>query len=214
MAQLDAEVISKAAVKLVTEHGVAGFSIRAVARSLGVTPMALYYHVRDKAELAELVVDSVFADHPLGAPTGDWRKDLWSVAKCSRGIALANPAIAIIRSMYEVWTVQSHQMAGRWMRHWLESGLDREYALLAAATSSAAIGGLVAEERRQRENDLPALRPGLPDLPEAELLLGAVIDADVRFDLGFNAIVDGLMLRAARAAGNVTSRKLAPTAGA
>lgn len=133
---VDAEVISKAAVKLITEHGVEGFSIRAVARSLGVTPMALYYHVRDKAELAELVVDSVFADHPLGAPTGDWREDLWSVAKCSRGIALANPAIAIIRSIYDIWTAQSHQMAGRWMRHWLESGLEREYAVLAAATNS------------------------------------------------------------------------------
>lgn len=213
MAQLDAEVISKAAIKLITEHGVGGFSIRAVARSLGVTPMALYYHVRDKAELAELVVDAVFADHPLGAPTGDWREDLWSVAKCSRGIALANPAIAIIRGIYDVWTVQSHQMAGRWMRHWLESGLERGYAVLAAATSSAAISGLVAEERRQRENDPPAIRPGLPDLPEADLLLGACIDADIRFEVGFNAIVDGLMMRSARSEGQAPIGKLMPTTG-
>lgn len=195
MSQLDAGIISRAALVLIGEQGVEGFSIRGVARSLGVTPMALYHHVRDKAALAELVVASVLADHPVPAETGQWRDDLWSVAQCGRVITLVNPAVATILRVYDIWTPGSHAMADRWMRHWLDSGLDAERAVLAASTSSAAINGLVAEEKRERECDPPLNRPGLPELPGAEQLLGSTIDADLRFELGFNAIVDGLLIR-------------------
>jgi AcrR family transcriptional regulator len=197
MSQLDAGIISRAALALIAEHGVDGFSIRAVARSLGVTPMALYHHVRDKAALAELVVASVLADHPLTPETGEWRDDLWCVAQCSRAMTLANPAVSTILRVYDIWTPESHAIADRWMRHWRESGLDTERAVLAASTSSAAILGLVAEEKRERECDPPYNRPGLPDLPGAEQLLGSSLDADLRFELGFNAIVDGLLMRLA-----------------
>lgn len=195
MSQLDAGIISRAALVLIAEKGIRGFSIRAVARSLGVTPMALYHHVRDKAELAELIVNSNLADHPLSPETGDWRHDLWSVATCGRAIILSNPAIATIRQAYDVWTAQSHAMADRWMRHWLDTGLDTDSAVLAASTSSAAINGLVAEEKREGECEPPHNRPGLPDLPGAEQLLSTRIDPDRRFELGFNAIVDGLLIR-------------------
>ena len=195
MSHLDAGVISRAALALIGEQGIDGFSIRAVARSLGVTPMALYHHVRDKAALAELVVASNIADHPPAPETGDWREDLWSIAKCGRALTLSSPAIASIRQAYDVWTEQSHAMADRWMRHWLESGLDAESAVLAASTSSAAINGLVAEEKRERECDPPHQRPGLPDLSGADRLLGTSVDADRRFELGFNAIIDGLLIR-------------------
>jgi AcrR family transcriptional regulator len=195
MSQLDAGIISRAALVLIGEQGIDGFSIRAVARSLGVTPMALYHHVRDKAALAELVVASVIADHPLAAETGHWRDDLWNVAQCGRAMTLSNPAVATILRIYDIWTPESHAMADRWMRHWQDSGLEPERAILAASTSSAAISGLVAEEKRERECDPPHNRPGLPDLPGAEQLLSTSVDADLRFELGFNAIVDGLLVR-------------------
>jgi AcrR family transcriptional regulator len=198
MSQLDAGIISRAALALIEEKGIAGFSIRAVARSLGVTPMALYHHVRDKAELAELVVAINIADHPLAAETGRWRDDLWSVAQCGREIMLSNPAIETIRRAYDVWTDGSHAMADRWMRHWHDSGLEAERAVLAATTSSAAIAGLVAEEKRECESERLYDRPGLPVLPAADQLLGTRVDAKLRFELGFNAIVDGLLMRLSR----------------
>lgn len=195
MSQLDAGVISRAALVLIAEQGVDGFSIRAVARSLGVTPMALYHHVRDKAALAELVVATSIANHPLTGETGQWRADLWSVAQCGRALMLSNPAVETIRRIYDVWTAESHAMADRWMRHWHDSGLDPERAILAATTSSAAISGLVAEEQRLRACDAPRDRADLPELPGAEQLLNSRVDADLRFELGFNAIVDGLLIR-------------------
>jgi AcrR family transcriptional regulator len=195
MAHLGVKSIAEAALRLIDERGIDGFSIRAVAKSLDVTPMALYHHVRDKAALAELVVEAVLSEHPLKPRTQDWRGDLWAVAQCSRAISVSHPAVAIIRRTYDVWTTQSHELASRWMSHWLESGLDRAAAIMAASTSSSAISGLVAEELRERGSNPPAKRSNLPDLPEADLLLQTRFDVDMRFELGFNAVVDGLLLR-------------------
>lgn len=195
MRQLGAKSIAQAALRLIDERGIEGFSIRAVAKSLGVTPMALYNHVRDKAALAELVVEAVLNEHPLKPRTQDWRADLWELAQCSRAISVSHPPVAIIRRTYDIWTAQTHELASRWMSLWLESGLERGEAIMAASTSGAAISGLVAEELREREADPPAEHANLPDLPEADLLLRSPFDADARFELGFNAIIDGLLLR-------------------
>ena len=46
-----------AATRLITDHGAAGLSMRSLAAALGVTPMALYNHVRDKGELIDAMLD-------------------------------------------------------------------------------------------------------------------------------------------------------------
>src|SRR4026208_1796445 len=56
---LDPTVVEGAGVALVGERGVQALSLRAVAGSLGVTPMALYRHVADSDALSEAVMDSI-----------------------------------------------------------------------------------------------------------------------------------------------------------
>lgn len=46
-----------AAMRLVSDHGAAGLSMRSLAAALGVTPMALYNHVRTKDELIDAMLD-------------------------------------------------------------------------------------------------------------------------------------------------------------
>lgn len=57
---IDREQVLEAALRLLEEGG-AGFSMRALAARLEVTPMSLYHHVGDHAALLRAVSDRVYA---------------------------------------------------------------------------------------------------------------------------------------------------------
>jgi len=77
--QLDRERIVAAALRIVDAEGVAALSLRRLADDLGVTPMSLYWHVTDKAELLELVGQAVLAEIELPGRTGGWKEQLRDV---------------------------------------------------------------------------------------------------------------------------------------
>ena len=104
MAELTLKRIAEASLAVADEQGASGFTMRAVADHLGVTPMALYHHVTDKAGLVAVLVDEAIAERPLPAPTGIWQDDLWEVARWMRESTLAHPAVGRLRSAYHVWT--------------------------------------------------------------------------------------------------------------
>jgi TetR/AcrR family tetracycline transcriptional repressor len=62
---------------LIRREGTDRFSMRRLAKQLGVTPMAVYYYVKSKAEMFERVADAVLGRVPRPAPSGvDWRGEL------------------------------------------------------------------------------------------------------------------------------------------
>ncbi len=152
VADLDTARIAAAALAVADEHGASGFTMRAVAEALDVTPMALYYHVADKTALVGLVVDVAVRETPLPERSGDWRDDLWEMARWMREIAAAHPAVTQLRRRYQVWTSGVLPVTERWFNVWQESGLDHADAIRAAAASSMAIVGLATEDARF-END-------------------------------------------------------------
>src|SRR6476660_10057935 len=123
-------------MRVMDERGAEGFTLRAVADELGVTPMALYHHVPDKAGLVALLVEAAIREQELPPPTGNWRDDLWEVARWMRDSVRAHPALGQLRRRYRVWTPSMLPMAERWLSVWQQSGLDVEQASLAAVTSS------------------------------------------------------------------------------
>lgn len=54
---INREILVEKATEIADEVGLAGFSIRVLADSLGVKPMAVYTHVKNKDELLTLIVD-------------------------------------------------------------------------------------------------------------------------------------------------------------
>ncbi|MCK9562945.1 MAG: TetR family transcriptional regulator [Bacteroidales bacterium] len=194
MAELDAELIAATALALVDAEGLAGFTMRGVAKALGVTPMALYHHVRNKAELATLVVDAANAEQPLPAPTGDWREDMWLMARSSRESMLGHPNVTALRRTYRVWTPAILQKTEHWVTLWLQSGLRRPRALRAAAASSMAILGLVEEESVLGSEQLPD-DILLEARPNARLLLSFNEDPAALFEVAVRSMIDGLYER-------------------
>ncbi len=61
-----------ASLQLADEQGLAAVTMQAVADRLGVTPMALYRHVTNKADLLDGVVESILLEVPLPDPDRPW----------------------------------------------------------------------------------------------------------------------------------------------
>lgn len=196
MPDLDPDRIAAAALAVADKHGVAGFTMRAVADLLGVTPMALYHHVKDKAALATLIVDTAIRKHPLPPATGEWQDDCLGLAQWMRQSMLRHPVLAQLRIEYNVWTTSMLQITERWLSLWQQSSLNFEDALLAATSSSMAITGLVKEEMIFRTMKHPS-EDKLTWLPNVRTLFSTEPDRDAQFDLVVRSLIEGLHARLA-----------------
>jgi AcrR family transcriptional regulator len=89
------EAVVDAGVRLVRAGGLGGLTMRAVAAELGVTPMALYYHVANKEELIGLILQRVMLESaPLQIGDAGWEASLrehllsrWRVLRGFPGLA-------------------------------------------------------------------------------------------------------------------------------
>jgi AcrR family transcriptional regulator len=85
--------IVDAAERVIRAGGYEQLTVRSLAAGLGVSPMALYHHVRDKDDLLDEVVDRLLArtwKPRLGA--GDWRAWIVEAADRLRRLRIIQPA--------------------------------------------------------------------------------------------------------------------------
>lgn len=188
---LDSNRIAQAALSVADELGFEGFSMRAVAKALDVTPMALYHHVKDKAGLVALVVDATMRAVELPLTTGDWREDLWVMAKWSRQISINHPTVSRLRREYQIWTPSMLQKTERWLSLWQQSGLPLEKAVLAAKSSGKAIAGLAEEEIVMRDMPLPD-EDTLAMLPNVRVMYSGDNNVEAEFELAVKSLIDGV----------------------
>jgi AcrR family transcriptional regulator len=92
-ARIDRSVILRASLDLADERGLAAVTMLAVAERLGVTPMALYRHIANKADLLDAVVESLLLEIPLPDARLPWRQRLATVAQAARASARRHPDV-------------------------------------------------------------------------------------------------------------------------
>jgi AcrR family transcriptional regulator len=86
------ETIVAAAVELADAEGMDGLSMRRVADALGVGTMSLYRYVPSKAELHDLMLDTVYGEgQPFDLESDDWRTGLERFARESLAGYLRHP---------------------------------------------------------------------------------------------------------------------------
>ena len=83
--------VLQAAVELADRVGLAEVSMRTLARTLGVVPMALYKHVANKDELLGGMVDAVIAEIPPAPTDTDWHTATRARILDARRVMLAHP---------------------------------------------------------------------------------------------------------------------------
>lgn len=89
--------IATAAIGLADAEGVEAVTMRRVAQELGLSPMALYTYVPGKAELLDLMLDTVYARMPRTEPAdGGWRARASAVAEDNRALFRAHPWVATV----------------------------------------------------------------------------------------------------------------------
>ena len=194
MARLDADQIVAAAWKVVDRGGIAAFTIRTVADELGISAMAIYHHVPNKAALAALMVEAANNERPLASPTGDWKEDLWLQARWLRDTRKAHPVISVLHREYRVWSSSLLRITERWVNLWQQSGLELNKALVAARASSQAIVGMVDEEAAY-EADEPPSEELLAWAPSVRSMFEKDHCQDGLFELTVRSIIDGLHMR-------------------
>jgi AcrR family transcriptional regulator len=91
--QIDRPAVLAASVQVADEQGLAAVTMQAVADRLGVTPMALYRHVTNKADLLDGVVESILLEVPLPDPHLPWPDRLSALARGTRAAARRHPEI-------------------------------------------------------------------------------------------------------------------------
>lgn len=94
---LSLDQVLAAAVSLADAEGLAAVTVRRVAQALGVAPMSLYTYVPGKAELLDLMLDSVYLAMPRPDLLGlSWRERVTGVAAANRALYQAHPWAASV----------------------------------------------------------------------------------------------------------------------
>jgi AcrR family transcriptional regulator len=74
---LTREQIVRAAIQLANAEGLEALSMRRLAKELGAGAMSLYWHVPNKEDLLDLMLDTAFGEVDLPEqPSANWRADL------------------------------------------------------------------------------------------------------------------------------------------
>ncbi|MGP0107919.1 MAG: TetR/AcrR family transcriptional regulator C-terminal domain-containing protein [Acidimicrobiales bacterium] len=91
--QIDRISVLEAGLRIADEDGLQAVTMQGVAGALCVTPMALYRHVANKADLLDGLVELLLTDVPLPPDTMAWRERLEWMGQAVRGAAQRHPAV-------------------------------------------------------------------------------------------------------------------------
>ncbi|MFD0277943.1 TetR/AcrR family transcriptional regulator [Kitasatospora sp. NPDC127111] len=221
-ALLSREIIARAALDVVDEHGPDGLTMRAVADRLGVKAASLYNHVTGKDELIDGLAELVNAEidlTPLEAPAedaqlpggpggADWRAGLAAYARGYRAAFLRHPNTIALLARRQVGAerqllgydtlLAALGRAGLAPADAAEAAAALDYLVLGSALETFTAGFTrPADEYRPR---YPALAGALEASVERGGAAGpGAPGLDERgFDLALRLLLDGLAARLPR----------------
>ncbi|MFJ7335470.1 TetR/AcrR family transcriptional regulator [Streptomyces sp. NPDC101110] len=191
--------LASAALTVIDRDGLAGLSMRAVAKELGMSTMGLYRYVADREELERLVVELVLCAVDVEPPGPDtsWRERVEVMARRLRDAVGAHPAMVPLTISHRH---HSHGVL-RWSESMLgvlaEAGVEGERRVVALrGLLSYVIGAIQLEHLGALSGsgtvaitELPAA--DFPHLTETARH-ARDIDADQEFLGGLAMLLDGL----------------------
>lgn len=195
---LDRDLIAKAALDLLADRGYSTFTMSALAKSLGVSPSALYNHVTSKQELMqwiqEIVMDGVdsevFSAQPLAEALFVWARTYRDVFTEHAPLI---PLIAVLPVSDSPRTLEMYEAVA--------SGFVRAgYAPESIVPAIVALESFIFGSALDATAPLDIFDPGqyAGRLPEFEGALASqratgLNSADAAFLTGLRAIISGLL---------------------
>ncbi len=206
---LTREDVVRAAVELLDEQGLDGVTLRALGDRLGVAAPTLYWHVRNKQHLLDLVAEAIVGagisdlrtEPAPGEPWWDWVAEQ---AKAVRGAILLHRDGARVVTGNRP-TPESAAHIDRRLSVLVDAGLSPAEALRFWLALSAYISGDALETQSDSarepvpEEQVTALREAFtsPDRPTLAAAMRDVGTDDERFEEGLSLMIAGLRARVA-----------------
>jgi AcrR family transcriptional regulator len=190
-----------AALRVVAAQGFAGVTMRRVAAEVGGGASTLYWHVRDKGQLLDLLVDRLVGEIAV-PPDGPWSERLRGFAHDSRRVLRRYPGLAQVILERGAAGPAAVRMAEACLGVLAQAGLDEAALWAAYHTLLTYITGFVLGETWPRDDDgggrqaatsayLASLPPTrFPNISAANRNVSW--DDDSRFDFGLGLLVDAL----------------------
>jgi TetR/AcrR family tetracycline transcriptional repressor len=211
--RLSRDAIVTCAVSLADAEGLDAVTIRRLAQDQGVTPMALYWHFRDKDLLLEGVVERLLAEVALSEPDPDaeqpWDVQLRDLLEAVLQVLRAHPSMAnlvhtrIVSS--QVGLALSERAFGLLREAGFEPGQACQIAsqallsliMMVVAEPGRGIAGEdeeVAQQRiRSKRAALQSLSPEkYPNVVAAAEAMTAPPDESAYFDLVLDMVIQGI----------------------
>jgi TetR/AcrR family transcriptional regulator, tetracycline repressor protein len=201
---LSRDRIVSAALTLVDREGLASLSMRRLAATLGVDPMAIYYYLPNKAALLDAIVEAVNLEMPVGSfefpPALD---DLVVAAgRVLRAILLRHPQAIPILAARPVATPAASKPADIMLGALVHRGLTPAEGIAAIDIFSTFITASVLRQvqypRGPEQDPHVQLRQLKEALDEAEspnliraLSEGNLLDFEAEFEFGLQALARG-----------------------
>jgi len=157
--------LTEEALALLQESGLAGLSTRRLAERLNVQSPALYWHVRGKDELLQLVADAICAEMVLPAKRRTPRKRLEAIAHEYRRVLTAHrdaPQLFAERSPVGPHRIKLYDAA---VGALLDAGFSPADAIAMATFYRHYLLGMIIEEVRGQQ-------PGRTEAPYSAFALG------------------------------------------
>jgi TetR/AcrR family transcriptional regulator, tetracycline repressor protein len=194
-----------AALALLDETGLEGLTLRRLAERLGIRAPTLYWHVRDKRELLDLIAGAVLDQALAGwrepQPGQAWWEWLAGRTRAMRAALLAHRDSALVLAGNRP-VGSSLPGIERQLRTLTEAGFRPQDAVLALLSLNAFAIGEALDTQRETGRDAgpsgAAAPEDAPDLSEVPLLSAAVRalepfgSSDQRFEYGLNLLITGL----------------------
>lgn len=202
--QLDRERVVARALEIVDAEGTAALSFRRLADDLGVTPMALYWHVADKAELLELVGHRVLAEVVIPEPAGSWTDQLRAIHRAMFTSFLRHHNAAEVLAGRARFGPGGLAAFERILGILLEAGFSPEAAFdayqslylftLGFLTTSTRTPAFIAEQRQGAEYMLSLPADRFPSIRAVTPVIGRR-SLEEQLELGLDVVIAGIAAR-------------------
>lgn len=199
--QLTRDQIVTAAIALIEQDGADAFTMRRLGAKLGVDPMAVYYHLPNKAAVFDAVVDAIWADlaPPTTAPGGSWRPIIIAVVRALRHQLAAHPRLIPVLATRPAVTPNLLRLSDQAVGRLADAGLAPASAMRLLDCVVGYTVGKVLQEVREPiggvgvppEEVYGAITPQTHPHLATAMASGYGWDPEGEFEAGLEALVQG-----------------------
>lgn len=212
---LTPRAVVEGALALAEAEGLEAVTIRRLAKELGVTPMAPYWHFRSKDELLDGMAARIFEEVDLSVDaSATWQEQLRALLDSMLGVLRAHPSTAILLSTRTASSEGSLRATEVVLDILRRGGFSPAEATQIARHAVSSVVNLVSGEpgvvardesgevidsRRRARLFLESLPPErYPRLVEAAKPLSEGVDPDAYFAFGLDLLLAGIEAMAVR----------------